>query len=727
MKNCLPIFLFSLFSSFISLAEHIWTPVARYNNLNKVNTPSELSYWTLDAAAMASTLTTTQTMELPMADGSIRRFNVTPNGLLPQELSARYPGIKTYNATLEGDGFVTAKIDITELGLHAMVYDGINTTMIDPVAYNSGLYKAQLKLNATNGFSCLVVATGKKPALKGEAAARVSGGYKLKKYRLALACDHQYAKAATVTDHPTKAATLSKMVTTVNRINGVYERELAITMTLVPNTDTLVYTDSIGDPFGSSNSSPSTLLFLNQQMCDSLIKTPNYDLGHLFSTGAGGLSQVGCVCNSAMKAQSVTGRNEPVGDDFDIDYVAHEIGHAFGANHTFNNNESGSCAGNAEAEFAYEPGSGSTIMAYAGICGPDNVQPHSDAYFCASSIREITSYVSAGGGCYTAVNTANKPVGLPAFTAFYTIPKLTPFEFTAPLATDSTAGSAITYCWEQWNLGNFGRSLSNTHEAGPIFRSYMPDTARTRIFPRLAMVLTGTTSNAGINNAEGEKLPDVERYLTFRLTARNVLGGTGCFLIPDDSVHIDVAGAAGPFKVTSQNEVGLLYIGSSIQQVNWDVASTSDAPVNASTVDIYLSDDNGTNWPYFLGNYPNSGSAVITLPNPPNNIVRGRFKVKAHGNIFFNVNLQEFAVVNNPDSNGAIRVFPDPAHAYVKIITGTRGSVQTQIFDMAGRVIWMDDINGLKDIDVSMWPRGVYILKFRDVRGQNSFNKLVVN
>jgi hypothetical protein len=723
MKKCFPVFLLFILTGIFNCAGQIWSSVAAGSRNSRIAAEEKQSLWRLNIALLPAQLQQDMMLDLPLPDGSLRRFSITPNALLPPGLAARYPNIKAYNAIATDDATVSAKIDVTDFGLHAMIFAGAQSTTVDPAG--NGLYIARSKSDAAANVRCLVPATGRKQ--NGLLAAqRIASGYKLKQYRMALACDHQYAQAATGSDHPTKSATLSKMVTTLNRINGVYERELAITMTLVPNTDTLIYTDTVGDPFGTSNSNPATLLYLNQLMCDSLIKTANYDLGHLFSTGAGGLSQVGCVCNSAMKAQSVTGRNQPEGDEFDIDYVAHEIGHAFGANHTFNNNESGSCAGNAEAEFAYEPGSGSTIMAYAGICSPDNIQAHSDAYFGISSLREVTSYVSAAGNCYTAVNTANKPVGLPLFTAFYNIPKLTPFEFTAPTATDSTAGSAITYCWEQWNLGDFGRSLAATHTAGPIFRSFTPDTTRTRIFPKLAMVLAGNTSDAGNNNSEGEQLPDQTRYLTFRLTVRNILAGTGCFLITDDSIHIDVAGSAGPFKVTSQNETGLLYIGSSIQQVNWDVAGSTDAPVNAATVDIYLSGDDGTTWPYFLGNFPNNGSAIVTLPNPTGNIVHGRFKVKAHGNIFFNVNLQEFAVINNPDSNSAIRLFPDPAHSYVKIITGTRGTVSTQIFDNAGRIIWSGEINGLKDIDVSMWPRAMYVVKFRDVRGRDSFNKLVV-
>jgi hypothetical protein len=426
-----------------------------------------------------------------------------------------------------------------------------------------------------------------------------------------------------------------------------------------------------------------------------------------------------------MKAQCVTGSETPTGDGFDIDYVVHEMGHACGADHTFNT-QAGSCAGNGVPTQAYEPGSGSTIMAYAGICTPDNIQAHSDDYFHAASLRQIYSYLSTeGDGCAVKSATNNKPAGVASFGGNYTIPSRTPFELEAPATTDSTGGSAISYCWEQWNLGGFGQTQVNVSAAGPLFRSFAPVAVPGRMFPKLDMVRNGIMSNAGVDNASGEKLPEVARYLTFKLTVRSLHGNYGCFTIPDDTLHIDVAnsGSTG-FSVTSQNTAGVSYQGYDNETITWNVAGTNGAPVNASNVDIYMSPDKGNTWPYHLGTFPNNGSATVSIPNPDTNITAARFKVKGTGNVFFNINSKDFSVTRNFASS--LTLFPVPASHTLHISSDNNGLLHAVVYNMVGRQQWEGDITGPMDLPVYLWARGVYIMKLVDGSNRRAIKRFVV-
>ncbi|NDC40450.1 MAG: T9SS C-terminal target domain-containing protein [Chitinophagia bacterium] len=675
-------------------------------------------------------------ISLPGIDGNVYHYQLRANGLLPVALTVKY-NISSYDIfSLDGKKFV-GKLERDNVGLlHACLFHSPSRGLvfIDPIR-STGMYRVHYAENndpLTRG-NCLVQGVGPfgntlDVAGKGTAAATgVTNGTVLRTYRLALSCNHQYADSVTQLPNPTKADVLSKMVTTLNRVNGVYEQELSISLTLVSNEDTLIFNDATNDPFGTLNNDPAGLLLKNQVICDSLIGTLRYDIGHIFSTGGGGLSQVGNVCKDGFKAQSVTGSLHPYGDNFDIDYVAHEIGHEFGANHCFNNNSDKNCSGNAYPPTAVEPGSGSTIMCYAGICAPDNIQPHSDAYFSAMSLTEIIRYVnSPGSSCGTRLPSGNKVVGAAAFNSYYSIPALTPFELTAPGVKDTAGGNAITYCWEQWNFGDFGQTLLQTSEFGPLFRSYLPDSSPVRVFPRLAMVLNDSLSDAGNDNAQGEKLPDVDRFLTFRLTVRNQLSGRGCLLFADDSIHIDVKNTGSRFKLTTQREAGLVYLGGTTQTVQWDVAGTDRAPINAANVDIYLSDDGGKTWRYNLGTYPNTGSADVVLPNPDATIATARIKVKGSNNIFFHINRSDFSVFSNNDTSGTIRIFPIPAHSSLNIVTGQTEMVQGVIYNTAGREAWKGNISGIISIDVAYWPRGMYFVKLRDSKGSVSVRKVVI-
>ena len=572
------------------------------------------------------------TLFLPYPDGSMQSFSIVESPIMAPELGEKYPEIKTYLGKGIDDPYASVRFDFTPLGFHAMVLSPNGNVFIDPYSLgdveNYITYYASDYFKNDASFECQVVSDESRlqelSYLK-ESMVYTPTGPQLRTYRLALAATGEYT--IFFGGKPTQG--LGAVVTSVNRVDGVYEKEVAVRMVLVANNDILIFTDPLTDPY--TNEDGAAMLAQNQATIDARIGSENYDIGHVFSTGGGGIAYLGVICIDGYKAQGVTGSPAPVGDAYDIDYVAHEMGHQFGGNHTFSGT-TGSCAGNRNSTTAYEPGSGSTIMAYAGICSPENLQAHSDPYFHVVSFDEIVAYTNFGSGNDCAVITAtgnNAPV-VDAITDGFDIPQSTPFSLTGS-ATDPD-GDELTYCWEEFDLGPPGTIDSPTGTA-PILRSWNPTTSPTRYFPRLLNLLNNTT-------VIGELLPTYKRALTFRLTVRdNKLGGGG---VNYQEIKFNVDGNSGPFIVTSPN-TSVTWAGGSSQTVSWDVASTNTTPVNCSNVNILLSTDGGLTFPITLSaNTPNDGTESVNIPNTPS--TTARIKVEAVGNIFFDLSNVNFVI-----------------------------------------------------------------------------------
>lgn len=656
-----------------------------------------------------------RTIVLPMPDGKMRTFIVWQAHIMDVAMELKYPMIKTYTAYAIDDPRVTAKIDQTVRGFHAMIFESGNISFIDPYSdVNDGYYicyyKKDYKRADSELMACAVNDDARVNKLQmpdvNTSNLRVVNGNVLRKFRLALACTGEYAQAVGGTI-PTKASVLSAMVTTLNRVNGVYERELAITMQLVSNEDTLIFLTA----GAYSNNNVFALIAQNQDTTDRRIGNLNYDLGHVFSTGGGGYSQIGCTCYPTKKAQSETGSMSPVGDAYDIDYVAHEIGHEFGADHSFNDNTNGFCAGNAAFEQAYEPGSGSTIMCYAGICDGDNIQAHSDAYFHAVSLKVINDFITIPyiTTCAQVSNSGNKPVGIPAFAQDYNIPYLTPFEITAPLAIDSVADTLTTYCWEEWDRGSFGQTFDNTSATGPIFRSFVPDTSRTRVFPKLSSIVNNNL------NYLGEKVPEVARKLTFKLTVRDIYNGIGCIHIPDDSILLNVINTGAAFKVT-EPDAAITWKAKSTSLVTWDVAQTNTAPINCDSVLIYLSVDGGYTYPYFLGKTLNNGSATVQVPDAVT--TAGRIKVKSVNNVFFDISNTNFTIDSVAVSVNDLVLYPVPTgKATGYVLYGRIGNIDPYDFmvcNAIGQMVLNGQATRSLTLNLSGLSPGVYYIKLRN-------------
>ncbi len=568
-------------------------------------------------------------VELPTPDGALETFSLFESPIMAPELAARFPEIRTFLVRSRSTGS-QGRIDVTPQGFHAMIQGPGGTWFIDPYIPQSrdtaiSYYKRDY-VRADNDFNCLFGDSNDLPQERPVQAPLVPIEGELLTYRCAIACTGEYS-----TFHGgTVPLVMGAITTALNRVNQVYEVDFAIRMILVANNDQLVFLDANSDPY--TNNSGSAMLGQNQTTVTSRIGTANYDIGHVFSTGGGGVASLGVVCNNSAKARGVTGLTSPIGDPFYIDYVAHEMGHQWGGNHTFNS-VSGSCGGgNRNGSTAYEPGSGSTVMAYAGICSPQNLQPNSDPFFHAVSYDEIVDYSrnDTGGTCGTPLVVNNQAPTVEAGNN-YTIPSQTPFELTGS-ATDPD-GDTLTYCWEQFDLGPAG-AFNSDPGSGPLFRSWNPTTDPTRTFPRLSNLLSNTVP-------VGEFLPTTTRTMTFRVTVRdNHTGGGG---VDFDTMSISVSSAAGPFQVTAPN-TAVTWNGNATETVTWNVASTTAAPVNATTVDILFSSDGGLTFPTVLASdVPNDGSQDVTVPNV--DTTQARIKVIGHNNIFFDLSNQNFTVV----------------------------------------------------------------------------------
>lgn len=432
----------------------------------------------------------------------------------------------------------------------------------------------------------------------------------------------------------TKALALAAINNTMTRVNGVFEKDFGVRMNLIANNDAVIYTNASTDPY-SASSSMSNWNSQLQSTLTSAIGEANYDVGHLFgaSGGGGNAGCIGCVCVNGQKGSGYTspGDGIPSGDNFDIDYVAHELGHQFGANHTFSHSNEGTGVN-------VEPGSGSTIMSYAGITSQD-VQAHSDAYFHAASIQQVTNNIKSKT-CQTNTATGNTTPTANAGLD-YTIPKSTPFMLTGT-GTDAN-GDTLTYVWEQMDNASSTQTgassaASATKTSGPTFRSYTPSASPVRYFPNMSSVLAGATTSSG-SEITVEALPSVARTLNFRMTVRdNRAGGSAN---NSDDVILTVNGTAGPFAVSAPN-TAVSWNGGSSQTVTWNVAGTTANGVNCANVDILISTNGGTTWSTLLAATPNDGTQVITVPNTAG--TQNRIMVKGSNHIFFDVSNANFTI-----------------------------------------------------------------------------------
>ncbi len=569
----------------------------------------------------ATARTSTIILSIPNADGQMERFSVYENSTMDPALQARYPQIRSYIGIGIDNPTSTSYFSFSPLGFKAMTLNADKPAVfIEPVSQDLmtySVYKKSDKRADLNKFECTVI-NDVTPQLDPSMLRPNADDGMLRTFRLALSCTGEYATYF----GGTKALALAAMNNSMTRVNGVFEMDFAARMVLIANNDLVIYTNASTDPYTTSYNSQL------QSTLTSVIGEANYDVGHLFvnASNNGNAGCIGCVCVNGSKGSGFTSHTIPQGDDFDIDYVAHEMGHQFGGNHTFTHSNEGTGV-------QMEPGSGSTIMGYAGITTLD-IQPHSDAYFHAVSIQQVTNNIKAKT-CQTNTATGN---AVPTASAGldYTIPKSTPFMLTA-VGTDAN-GDALTYNWEQMDSQTTSAVPSATKTSGVNYRSYNSSTSSIRYFPRMASVLTGATTTAGAELTV-EALSSVARTQNFRVTVRdNRAGGPAN---NSDDMIVTVNATAGPFTVSSPN-TAVSYVGGSSQTVTWAVAGTTANGVNCANVDILISTNAGTTWSTLLAATPNDGTEAVTIPNTAG--TTNRIMVKGTNHIFFDVSNTNFTI-----------------------------------------------------------------------------------
>jgi hypothetical protein len=595
-------------------------------------------------------------LSLPNADGLIEEFELKEASNFDPQLQSTFSDIRSFSGKGITDKNARLRLSISPQGIQTMIFrDGREEEYIEPYTDDNLTYAVfksqrsldQLPWNCYTQDQQLTSALNQIVTDLPISIARSGGNLKI--LRLALSCNGEYANyfGATPTTLDRQSRVMAAFNATLTRCNGIFEKDLAIHLQLIPTTTNVIYYDPATDPYSPTLSLWNSQL---QSTLTSIIGDANYDIGHMFGgTGGGGNAGcIGCVCNTG-KGSGITSPADgiPQGDNFDIDYVAHEIGHQLGANHTFSMNTEGTGVNK-------EVGSGITIMSYAGITSQD-VAPHSIDIFHQASIQQIQNNIATKtcGSTFTITANNNTPVVAPLTN--YTIPKSTPFFLTGS-ATDID-GDALTYCWEQNdNSTTIGTAsvASATKTTGPNWISFRPTTSPTRYFPQLSTILAGGYVTGplpgGDAGANIEALSSVARTLNFRLTVRDnapfssTLPEVGQTSFSD--VVITVNGTAGPFAVTAPN-TNVSWGAGTTQNVTWSVNSTNLAPINCTNVKITMSTDGGQTFPIILAeNTPNDGTHPVTIPN--NLSSTARIKVEAVGNIFFDISNTNFTISTPP-------------------------------------------------------------------------------
>ncbi|MEM9920279.1 MAG: reprolysin-like metallopeptidase [Bacteroidota bacterium] len=584
-------------------------------------------------------------ISLPMPDGEMVDFEVYNAPILMPKIAARYPMIQSFRGTAVDNPGVIAHLDYTDQGFHGAIRSPKGEIYIDPVTReNTPFYISYYTKDypSQGGISCGVdgainvdeLITG---SIHERPIASFRGGDKveLKEYSLVVATTGEFG----FRNGNSVPTVLGIINTTVGRLNAIYEVDLATTFKIIDDNDKVIFLDGDDDPYQNPQIGGG-LLQQNLEVLNDIIGFDNFDIGHVLTIactdGIAGVAS-GQVCGE-FKGRGVTCDNANNLLILVTRVLAHEIGHQFSAGHTWNHCPPSE--GQYAPGSAFEPGSGSTIMSYAGTCGGgSNVAFDNDAYFHVGSVVQMLTFSRQGPGttCGSLTETDNDcpTIELPYDNdELFFIPRLTPFKLVAFESPD-TDNDGLTYCWEQYDLGT-PTAPCTFPLRGPLFRSFPPNPSPERVVPQLPVIIDNDTFDD-----RAECLPDTSREITFRCTVRdNIRPGGG---LSWQEVKFRATHLAGPFLVSSPNTGQEVWTAGTTETVTWDVANTDQAPVNAGFVNILLSTDSG-NPPYIIlaERVPNDGSHSVVVPDERTR--DARVLVEANGNIFFDMSNNDFEI-----------------------------------------------------------------------------------
>ena len=643
--------------------------IVKHKAVARLSFPKEFKLYNLNAEALRQELFTvvdnnasrhSTVISLPNVDGNLEQFEVYEASNFEPDLQARFPEIRAFSGKGITDKYATLKLSISPQGIKTIVFrTEKENEFIEPYSADNNTY-AVFKSYRTPGslpWTCSTDEHNSYNEIRNsiQQTNRVASSTgELKTMRLAQSCNAEYANYFGATSAANVALVLAAFNATLTRSNGCYERDLGLHLNLIASTTSVIYYNAATDPYSTTLSSWNLSL---QQTLTTNIGSANYDIGHMFgaSGGSGNAGCIGCVCtnpansSSLGKGAGITSPADgiPEGDNFDIDYVVHEVGHQLGANHTFSHNLEGFGVNK-------EVGSGITIMGYAGITSRD-VAPHSIDIYHQASIAQIQANLATKTCPVTTNISATNATPVIAPLSNYTIPISTPFALTGT-ASDANAGDVLTYCWEQNdNSTTSGASsiASVTKTTGPNWLTFSPSASSTRLCPQLSTILAGAVTTGPLPGGDAgtniEALSSVSRTLNFRLTVRDnsPYSSTAPLKVGQTAfadMVVTVTNTSGPFNVTSPN-TAVSWVGGSSQNITWNVANTTNAPVSCANVKISLSTDGGQTFPTVLAaSTANDGTETLVIPNTTT--TTARIKIEAVGNIFFDISNSNFTITS---------------------------------------------------------------------------------